>query len=119
MTEKNSKHLIAMTVDTYKFYLKDYKLFRSAKVSEISTFTKRKELRYLGYGYKRINATAIVDKERLTQLNMVLDDFMITDSHSVVVEGLNLGNYIITDYEICGSDDDYIYEVKLNLCSLL
>ncbi len=119
MTEKNSKHLIAMNVDTFKFYVKDYKIFRSAKTSEITTFSKQRGICYLGFGPKRIKATAIADKERLNQLIMVLNDFIVTDSHSVSVEELSLGNYRLIDYEICGSDEDYIYEVKLNLCSLV
>lgn len=118
MTEKNSKHLISMSVDTYTFYIKDYKLFRTAKTSEISTFTDERKLCYLGYGKKQINAVALIDKEGLSQINMVLNDFMVTGSHSVIIEGENLGKYILTGYEIDGSDEDYIYKVTLTLCSL-
>ena len=119
MTEKNSKHLIAMNVDSFKFYVKEYKILRSVKTSEITTFVKQREIGYLGYGPIKIRATAIVDKERLNLLNKALNDFIVTDSHSVSIEGISFGDYRMTDYEICGSEDDYIYEVKLNLCSLV
>lgn len=118
MKENNSKHMIIMTFGTYKFYIKDYKLLRKAKVSEISAFMNKRELCYMGYGHLQLTATALIDKSRQGEMISVLANFMNSTANSVVIEGANIGSFILTDYEICASEDDYIYKVSLTMCSV-
>ena len=118
MTETNSKHSIIMTIDSYRFHIKEYKICGSIKTAEVATFTNQRELCNLGIGCKKINAITMIDKSRLSEINMILNSNMHTGPSIVVIEGISLGNCIITDYEICGSEDDYIYKVSLTLCSV-
>ena len=117
MTENNSKHIILMSFGTYKIYIRDYKLSRKARVSEISAFTSKRELCYMGYEHLQLSAAALIDKSRLSEIIFMLNGFMNSNSYSVVIDGVNVGNYILTDYEICGSEDDHIYKVTLTMCN--
>ncbi len=116
MTENNSKHLITMNFGSYKLYIKDYKLFRSVKVSELSAFMSKKELCYTGFEHVRLEVTALIDKSRFGELSVSLESFVGQQSYSVVIDGSNIGNFYLTGYEICGSEDDYIYKASLSFC---
>lgn len=115
MTEKNSKHIIYMTLNGYKLNVKDYKLFRKAKVSEISTFSQIRELGYMGFEHLQLNVNALIDKSRLNEALHMLSSYMNINSYTVVIDGISIGHFILTGYEICGSEDDYIYKVSLTL----
>lgn len=115
MTEKNSKHLITMSFNNYKFYVKKYKIFRSAKVSQIPVFNNAQEFCYMGYGNEQMKVTALIDKSRISEMHFVLNNFKQPNSYSVQIDGFSAGSYIITSYEICGSEENYIYEVELSL----
>lgn len=114
MTEKNSKNTIIMYYDYYNLYIKDFKVSRSVKVSEIPTFTKEKQYCYQGYEHQKIKATALIDKSRISNLLIIFDNFIFEGSEkSIVIDGIDYGRYWLTDYEVCVSEDDYIYEVAL------
>lgn len=116
MTENNSKHKITMSLNSYTFSIKDYKLSRSTKVSEVSKFTNNTELCYMGYKHLRLHATALIEKSRVSEVMNVLSSILSPNSNSVVIDGMNIGKFILTDYEICGSEDDFLYNVSLSLC---
>lgn len=118
MKETNSKHTIDMTIGTYKLYIKEYKIFGSAKTAELATFTNQRELCHLGIGCRKIKAATIVDKAKLSEINMIFNSYLHSSSFNVVIEGISFGNCIMTDYEICGCEDDYVYKVSLTLCKV-
>lgn len=115
MTEKNSKHHIIMSFNDYNFYVKNYKIFRSAKVSEIPAYNAAQQFCYMGYGNEQIKLTALIDKSRISEIYFIVNNFKQPNPYSVQIDGLSVGNYIITSYEICGSEENYIYEVELSL----
>ncbi len=115
MTEKNSKHTIFMYLGGYKLYVKDYRLFRKAKVSEVSTFSQVKELCYMGFEHLQLHVNALIDKSRLNETMHMISSFLNMNAHSVTIDNSSIGNYVLTDYEICGSNEDYIYKVSLTL----
>lgn len=117
MTENNSKHLIEMTLGSYKLYLKDYKLFRSANVSEIPAFTSKREFCYTGFEHLQVKVTAMVEKRRLSEVYSTFNGLIGSTPYSVTIDGINIGNHIITDYEISGSEDNYLYKISLSLCN--
>ena len=116
MTEKNSKHLITMSFDGYIFYVKNYKIFRTAKVSQIPAFHDAQEFCYMGYGTEQMNVTALIDKNRINEIYSMLNSFKQPNAKFVEIDGINAGNYMLTSYEICGSEENYIYEVVISLC---
>lgn len=113
MTEKNSKHTIFMYYDFFKFYIKDFKLLRSAKVAEIPTFTDEKQYCFQGLEHERIKATAMIDKSRITTLLTELNNFIGSNTREVIIDDVSYGYFMLTNYEICISQDDYVYEVSL------
>ena len=117
MTEKNSKHLITMSFDGYNFYIKNYKIFRTAKVSQIPAFNNAQEFCYMGYGNEQIKVTALIDKNRINEIYFMLNNFKLPNSKSVEIDGIDVGKYVVTSYEICGSEENYIYEVVMTLCN--
>lgn len=104
-----------MTIDGYKLYVKDYKLFRSAKMYEIPTFSSKMEFCYRGFEHLKLKATAMIEQRRLNELNSRFGSLIGPASHSVTIDELNIGNYVIEEYEISGSEDDYLYKVSLSL----
>lgn len=114
MTENNSKHTIFMYYDYYKFYIRDFKLLRSAKVTEIPAFTDEKQYCYQGLEHERIKATAMIDKSRLTNFLSELNYFIGSNSREVVIDDISYGYFMLTDYEICISQDNYLYEVSMS-----
>lgn len=104
-----------MTIDSYKLYVKDYKLFRSTKVSEIPTFASKMEFNYSGFEHLQLKTTAMIEKRRLSELYSYFGSLTGPTSHSVTIDGLNIGDYIIEEYEISGSEDDYLYKVSFSL----
>lgn len=116
MTEKNSKHLILMSFGSYSFYIKNYKIFRSAKVSGIPAFNNAQEFCYMGYGNEQIKVTALIDKGRMSEMYFMLNNFKQPNSYAVEIDGISAGDYVLTSYEICGSEENYIYEVAISFC---
>ncbi len=114
MTENNSKNTIIMYYDYYNLYIKDFKVSRSAKVTEISTFTDEKQFCYQGYEHQRLKATALIDKSRISDILIVLNSFIGNISKNIIINDIDYGSYLLTDYEICVSEDDYLYEVSLS-----
>lgn len=116
MTEKNSKHLILMSFDNYKLYVKSYKILRSAKVSEMPAFSDSQAFCYMGFGHEQIKVTALIDKSRLNEIHYVLNNYMQSNSYAVEIDGMSIGKCVLTSYEVCGSEDNYIYEVSISMC---
>lgn len=115
MTEKNSKHFICICIDNYNYYVDSYKIFRSAKVSEISTFNDSQETCYMGYGREQIKVKALIDKSRLYETQFMLNTLKYPTPREVTIDGISFGQYIIADYEICAASDSFIYEVSLSM----
>lgn len=105
-----------MNYDYYAFYIKDFKLLRSAKVTEIPAFTDEKQYCYQGLEHERIKATAMIDKSRITSLLTELNNFIGSNTKEVIIDDVSYGYFMLTDYEICISQDDYLYEVSLTFC---
>lgn len=116
MDEINSKHLILLDIDGYTFYVKNYKIFRSAKVSEISAFNDAQASCYMGYGSERISVRTLVDKNRMTEIYSMLNRFKNPSLYDITLDGMSIGSYMLTDYEICGSEDEYVYEISISMC---
>lgn len=117
MTQNNSKHLIKMSFGNYDLYIKDYKISQAAKVSEISSFNNKKQFCYSGFEHSRVKVTALIEKSKFNHLVAVFKSFMGSTPYSVTIDEVFIGSYIITEYEISGSEDDYLYKVSLSLCN--
>lgn len=115
MTEKNSKHSICVSIDNYQYYVDSFKIFRFAKVSEISTFNDSREACYMGYGREQIKLKALIDKSRLEETQFMLNTFKSPTQRDINIDGTYFGKYIVADYEICASSDSFIYEVSISM----
>lgn len=116
MTENNSKHLILLSISNYKFYISSYKVSRSTKILDIPTFKDQQKCCYMGYGHEQMQVKALIDQSRLYETHFMLNSLKSSEMRNVTIEGKALGQYMLTDYEICGSEDNYIYEVSISMC---
>lgn len=115
MTEMNSKHLILMSFNNYKFYVKSYKILRSAKISEMPAFSDSQEFCHMGCGHEQIKVTALIEKSKLNEIHYVLNSYMQPNLYAVEIDEASIGKCVLTSYEICGSEDNYIYEISMSL----
>ena len=60
----------------------------------------------------------ILGSAKTAEINMIFNSYLHSSSFNVVIEGISFGNCIMTDYEICGCEDDYVYKVSLTLCKV-
>ncbi len=115
MDETNAKHRISVSIDGYVFYVNSYKISRSSEIKEIPAFSTAKASAYMGYGHERLEVKAFMDRSRLNELYFIINGFKGSGEHTVEIDGLSVGNFMLVGYEYCGNEDKYIYDVSLSL----